>query len=112
MSHREYQQFLRSLIVTEYICSGNHESGGRWKQSPLAEDLEDLEAVSNHLKDRYGYVIDLVVGHSKGSIVGFRWMATSEHGKTASAYVNVSGRYRMEVRPQVPANSSNPEIRH
>ena len=51
------------------------------------------------LKSQYGYVVDLVVGHSRGSIVAFRWMATSEDGKGVSAFVNVSGRYRMEVCP-------------
>lgn len=60
--------------------------------------MEDLQAVVDHLKDEFGYVVDLVIGHSRGSIVGFRWIATSEDGKKAAAFVNVSGRYRMEVR--------------
>jgi uncharacterized protein len=60
--------------------------------------MEDLQAVVDHLKNEFGYVVDLVVGHSRGSIVGFRWLATSEDGRKAAAYVNVSGRYRMEVR--------------
>ncbi|EAU86091.2 hypothetical protein CC1G_07170 [Coprinopsis cinerea okayama7 len=75
---------------------GNHESGGRWKQGALHEDLEDLQAVADYLKAKYGYSIDLVIGHSRGSIAGFRWLATSEDGRKVSAFVNVSGRYRME----------------
>lgn len=78
--------------------SGNHETGGAWKQGALEEDLEDLVAVVDYLKATYGYVVDLVVGHSRGSLVAFRWLCTSEEGKLVSGYVNASGRYRMNVR--------------
>ena len=60
----------------------------------------DLQAVVDYLKATYGYVIDLLVGHSRGSIVGFRWLATTDDGRKVSAFVNASGRYRMAVRVQ------------
>lgn len=78
---------------------GSYESGGTWKQGALHEDIEDLQAVVDYLKVTYGYVVDLLVGHSRGSIMAFRWLATSEDGRKVSAFVNVSGRYRMEVGP-------------
>ena len=60
----------------------------------------DLQAVVDYLKATYGYVIELLVGHSRGSIVAFRWLATTEDGRKVSAFVNASGRYRMAVRVQ------------
>lgn len=48
-----------------------------------------------YLRNTYGYEIDVVVGHSRGSVVGMYWLCTSEEGKRARAMVNVSGRYRM-----------------
>ncbi|RDB18938.1 hypothetical protein Hypma_014332 [Hypsizygus marmoreus] len=77
---------------------GNHETGGVWRQGALENDLEDLFAVVEHLKIVYGYVIDLVVGHSRGSLVAMRWICTSEDGKKISGFVNASGRYRMRVK--------------
>jgi len=93
--------FLTALYfwwLTCILCfSGNHETGGKWKQGALREDIEDLQAVVDYLKSNYGYVIDLVVGHSRGSIAAFRWLCTSEDGRKVSAFVNASGRYRMAV---------------
>jgi len=74
---------------------GNHETGGTWKQGALDEDVDDVSAVADYLQTTYGYVIDMLVGHSRGSIVGFRWICTHKEGKNVTAYVNISGRYRM-----------------
>ena len=81
-----------------FTSSGNHETGGNWKQGALDEDLVDLQVVVDYLKQTYGYVIELLVGHSRGSIVAFRWISTTEDGRKVSAFVNASGRYRMAVR--------------
>jgi uncharacterized alpha/beta hydrolase family protein len=54
--------------------------------------------VVSYLRNTYGYEIDVVVGHSRGSVVGMYWLCTSEEGQHARAMVNVSGRYRMDVR--------------
>lgn len=80
---------------------GNHETGGTWKQGALEEDLEDVNVVVAHLKSTYGYEIELVVGHSRGSLVGFRWIASTEDGRKVPAFVNVSARYRMRVSAHV-----------
>lgn len=88
----------RSLIDSyPYYRRGNHETGGTWKQGALEEDLEDLNVVVAHLQSKYSYKIELVVGHSRGSLVGFRWISTTEIGKKVPAFINVSGRYRMGV---------------
>ena len=59
--------------------------------------MEDLNAVVAYLKSKYSYEIELVVGHSRGSLVGFRWISTTETGRKVPAFINVSGRYRMRV---------------
>lgn len=76
---------------------GNHESGGTWKQAAIHEDVEDVRLVVAYLTEKYGYEIDLVIGHSRGSVVGMSWCCTSEEGTKVSGFVNASGRYRMEV---------------
>ena len=57
--------------------------------------------MAQYLKTEYGYVIDFVVGHSRGSVVAFYWIAHSPHAKDVGAFVNASGRYRMQVRPVI-----------
>lgn len=53
-----------------------------------------------YLKNEYGYVVDMLVGHSRGSVTALLWLCKHKDGdaKTLTSYVNVSGRYRMEVR--------------
>jgi pimeloyl-ACP methyl ester carboxylesterase len=63
----------------------------------LHEDIEDMNAVVSYLKATYGYEIELIVGHSRGSLVGLRWVSTTDEGRKVSALINVSGRYRMRV---------------
>jgi uncharacterized protein len=90
---------LNALKLKPFLgwSRGNHETGGTWKQGALSEDLVDLKAVVAYLKFTYGYVVDLVVGHSRGSIVAMRWICTTEEGRNISGFVNASGRYRMAV---------------
>ena len=76
---------------------GNHETGGEWRVGAILNDVADIDTVVAYLHKEYGYVVDLLVGHSRGVISGMRWMCTSEEGKKVRAFVNVSGRYRLEV---------------
>jgi len=57
--------------------------------------------VVDYLRRIYGYEVDVVVGHSRGSVVGMHWLCTSEEGQRARAMINVSGRYRMHVREMI-----------
>ena len=63
-----------------------------------------------YLRSTYGYEVDMVVGHSRGSVVGMHWLCTSEEGKRVRALVNVSGRYRMHVRVFQSHSSTRTEI--
>ena len=60
--------------------------------------MDDVRVVVAYLAEEYGYKIDLVIGHSLGSIAAMRWMCTSNEGKLVGGFVNVSARYRMDVR--------------
>lgn len=78
-------------------CRGNHETGGPFKQGRLYDDVADIEVAVDFLKDNFGYKVDLVVGHSRGSTAAMHWVCRSEEGRRISAMVNASGRYRMHV---------------
>ncbi|EIW59500.1 alpha/beta-hydrolase [Trametes versicolor FP-101664 SS1] len=77
---------------------GNHETPGTWAFGRFTNDVLDLEVVVDYLAREFGYVVDMVVGHSRGSVVGMLWLCKHRDGaaKDATRYVNVSGRYRME----------------
>ncbi|KAL1692023.1 Alpha/Beta hydrolase protein [Schizophyllum commune] len=107
--HKDYlyqKKLARELPLDSFRFDfrGNHETPGKWRAGALEEDVEDLAAVVAFLRSRYGYRIALLVGHSRGSIVGFRWMCTAVEAQEVGGFVNVSGRYRMEVQsPAVQA---------
>ncbi|THH17003.1 hypothetical protein EW146_g3725 [Bondarzewia mesenterica] len=87
-----------AFLMTERVAliwRGAHESGGGWVHSGIGRDVEDLRVVVDHLTRHYGYEVDLLVGHSRGSVVAMHWLCTSEEGKRVGGIVNASGRYRM-----------------
>lgn len=79
------------------INRGNHETGGAFKQGRLMDDVKDLIAVVAYLKRTFGYTPDLLVGHSRGSVVAQYWIYKTEDGRKVSGMVNASGRFRMNV---------------
>ncbi|ESK95681.1 ectomycorrhiza-regulated esterase lipase thioesterase family protein [Moniliophthora roreri MCA 2997] len=97
--HKDYL-FLKRLALRlpmdsfRFDFRGNHETPGKWNQGGMDEDIQDLNAVVDYLKTR-GYRVDLIVGHSRGSLVAFRWLCTAEDARTVSGFVNASARYRM-----------------
>ncbi|TDL22230.1 alpha/beta-hydrolase [Rickenella mellea] len=103
MGHKDYL-FQKKLALWLPIDSfrfdfrGSHETGGTWKMGSIEEDVEDLQVVVQHLTERLGYNIELIVGHSRGSLAAFRWLCTAEAAKRVGAFVNVAGRYRMWVQ--------------
>ncbi|KIK98979.1 hypothetical protein PAXRUDRAFT_610013 [Paxillus rubicundulus Ve08.2h10] len=102
MGHKDYlfQKRLASRLPFDsfrFDFRGNHESQGQRRYGGFHEDIEDLVTVVAYLRTTYGYEIDVVVGHSRGSLIGMCWLCTSEEGKRVRALVNVSGRYRMHL---------------
>lgn len=98
--HKDYL-FLKKLATTlsmdtfRFDFRGRFESPGIWRQNSLEQDVEDLCVVTEYLTTHFGYHIDLIVAHSRGTILAVRWLCTIEEGKTVSGFVDVSGRYRM-----------------
>ncbi|KAF8158499.1 ectomycorrhiza-regulated esterase [Crassisporium funariophilum] len=99
-----YQRRLANRLPLDsfrFDLRGNHESGG--EKMKLIADLADIQAVVDYLRSTYGYVIELIVAHSRASITSFRWICTTEDGRKLPAFVNLSARYSMDVHAPVGA---------
>ncbi|PCH40138.1 ectomycorrhiza-regulated esterase [Wolfiporia cocos MD-104 SS10] len=102
MGHKDYL-FQKRLALRLPIDSfrfdfrGNHETPGTWRLGDIDEDVQDIRVVAAYLTKRLGYVVDAVVGHSRGSVAGMLWVCwyADSDARTVRAYVNASGRYRM-----------------
>jgi len=71
----------------------------------LTNDVDDLQVVAEYMKQNYGYDVVMIIGHSRGSICGCKWLcAGSEETKSVRMFVNVSGRYRMDVSFSLPSS--------
>ncbi|KAI0822246.1 alpha/beta-hydrolase [Trametes gibbosa] len=103
LGHKDYL-FQKRLALRLPLDSfrfdfrGNHESSGAWHLAKFYNDVVDLEVVVDYLTSQFGYVVDMIVGHSRGSVVGMLWLCKHRDGaaKSVRGYVNVAGRYRME----------------
>jgi len=79
--------------------SGGHETPGQFTYGDFNSDIVDIDVVVKHLESKYGYVVTMMVSHSKASMVTMRYLCTyGEAAANVKCFVNVSGRYRM-VRP-------------
>ncbi|PFH54047.1 hypothetical protein AMATHDRAFT_73061 [Amanita thiersii Skay4041] len=102
MGHKDYlyQRRLAQRLPFDsfrFDFRGNHESSGKWRQGNVVGDAIDIQVVVNYLKQTYGYSIELLVGHSLGSLASFNWICHTNDGQNLPAFINVSGRYRMKV---------------
>ncbi|KAG8908627.1 hypothetical protein FRB99_004915 [Tulasnella sp. 403] len=101
LGHKDYL-FQKRLALRLPLDScrfdfrANHESNGSWRMSGFDQDVEDIKAVVSHLT-QLGYRVELVVAHSRGSVAAMRWISTTPEGRGISGFVNVAGRYRMEL---------------
>ncbi|KAF7365566.1 Peptidase-S9 domain-containing protein [Mycena venus] len=108
MGHKDYlfQRHLAQRLPLDsfrFDFRGNHETPGTWSQGGFVDDLQDLSAVAKYLENVYGYVISAVIGHSRGSLVGMRWISTAPEARDVTAFINVSSRYRMAKILEGPA---------
>jgi len=93
-----YQKRLARELPMDSFSFGFREATGTWLMGGLEADIKDLFAVVAYLtSDQFGYVIDLVVGHSRGSLVGLKWMCTANEGRGLRGFVNLATRHRMEL---------------
>lgn len=99
LGHKDYlyqKRLAKALPIDSFRFDfrGNHESTGPLMMSNFEDDQEDLQTVAKYLAGR-GYAVVLVVGHSRGSFGGFKWLCSTPEGRQLRGFVNVSGRYRM-----------------
>ncbi|KAI0768977.1 alpha/beta-hydrolase [Trametes elegans] len=103
LGHKDYL-FQKRLALRlpmdsfRFDFRGNHETPGPLLFGRFSNDLLDLEVVIEYLTKQLGYVIDMLVGHSRGSVVSLMYLCKHREGaaKEVTRFVNVSGRYRME----------------
>ncbi|KAF7971281.1 hypothetical protein HWV62_21528 [Athelia sp. TMB] len=96
MGHKDYlfQKRLAHRLNMDsfrFDFRGNHETGGSFKQAHIMDDVVDLEVVVAYLKCKFGYKIDLLVGHSRGSVVAQYWICKTEDGRRVSDRMSVWG---------------------
>lgn len=65
--------------------------------SAFDNDLADIRTVVAFLSTELGYIVDLIIGHSRGAIVAFKWISSTPEGRRVSYFVNCSGRNRTKV---------------
>ncbi|KAF9816927.1 hypothetical protein IEO21_03801 [Rhodonia placenta] len=101
--HKDYL-FQKRLALQLPIDSfrfdfrGNHETPGPWRLGNFNDDVLDIHVVVEYLTKELGYVVDLLVGHSRGSVTGMMWLCQyPAQSATVRGYANVSGRYRLYV---------------
>ena len=99
--------FCSSINSLSCFFRGNHETPGKWHFGQFENDVDDLEVVVAYLAKEFGYIVDMLVGHSRGSVVSMLWLCKHRDGlaKNVRRYVNVSGRYRMEVCSLLPSEA-------
>ncbi|KAI0917028.1 hypothetical protein AcW1_007670 [Taiwanofungus camphoratus] len=100
MGHKDYlfqKRLGLRLPLDSYRLDfrGNHETPGRWRLGNMDDDVVDIQVAVEYLVKEFGYVVDLVVGHSRGSVAAMHWICKYPGGRNVRGCVNVSGRYRM-----------------
>lgn len=70
--------------------------------SRFGDDVDDVEAVLEYLLRGYGYELALLVGHSRGSLGGWKWFAEKARGRRGGGedgrlplWVSLGGRWDM-----------------
>lgn len=100
-----HRQLAQALPIDSYRFDfrGNGDSTGDWTMGDLSNDVKDLASVIHHLHHREGYDLDLIVGHSRGSMISWMFLAKDENeleengGKSwLPNLVVASGRWQMD----------------
>lgn len=62
----------------------------------MGTDVVDMDVVFKHLESKYGYVVSMIVSHSKAAAATMVYLCThQEVAANVKCFVNVAGRYRM-----------------
>ncbi|CBQ71640.1 conserved hypothetical protein [Sporisorium reilianum SRZ2] len=101
-----YHRALASALPIDsfrFDFRGNGDTGGDWTMENLGNDVEDLSSVIRHLHHEHGYAVELIVAHSRGSMVSWMYLSRPEadlqRDMGEKTYVEklvvVSGRWHM-----------------
>ena len=98
--HRELANAL-PMDSFRFDFRGNGDTAGDWGMCNIAQDVEDLQAVVHHLRHQWGYRIELVIGHSRGSLDSWVYLGRDERLRwdddtDVPFLVVVSGRWEMK----------------
>lgn len=75
--HRALAQAL-TIDSYRFDFRGNGDTGGDWTMGNLDNDVRDLATVVRHLHHELGYVVELIVGHSRGSMISWLYLSKEE----------------------------------
>ncbi|KAJ1021054.1 hypothetical protein NDA13_005682 [Ustilago tritici] len=75
--HKQLAQAL-PIDSCRFDFRGNGDSGGDWTMGDLGNDVQDLSTVVSYLHRKEGYVLDLIVGHSRGSMISWMYLGKGE----------------------------------
>ncbi|CCM01873.1 uncharacterized protein FIBRA_03944 [Fibroporia radiculosa] len=89
MGHKDYlfQKRLGLKLPIDsfrFDFTGSHESSGQWRLGKIEGDAFDIHVVAEYLNRRYGYMVDLLVGHSRGSVAAMIWLCNYPQAATRS----------------------------
>jgi len=76
-----YHRALASALPIDsfrFDFRGNGDTGGDWTMGNLGNDVEDLSSVIRHLHRQLGYEVEMIVAHSRGSMVSWMYLSRSE----------------------------------
>lgn len=98
--HRELAESL-PMDSFRFDFRGNGDTNGTWGMCNTSQDIEDLQSVVYYLRNRLGYRIELIVGHSRGSLVSWAYLARDERLRwdddgDVPFFVAISGRWEMK----------------
>lgn len=108
LAHKDqaYHKLLAAQLPMDsfrFDFRANHETPGDWDMAKFENDIEDVECVLAHLYEKYGYQLDIFVGHSRGSLVGWKWFAENSptyrqrvQSSEPPLWVSLGGRWRMD----------------
>lgn len=60
-------------------------------------DVADLQIIYDYVTKKLGYVVDVIVAHSRGANTSFLWMCTSPDAAGVTRLVSVSSRFAFMV---------------
>ncbi|KAN0064833.1 hypothetical protein ACQY0O_001890 [Thecaphora frezii] len=105
LAHKDqtYHRLLAASLPLDsfrFDFRANAETPGEWNMASFDQDLVDLGACIDYLRNQLGYVVEVIIAHSRGALDGFKFFATRLADEVDASlrvpyYVALSARWRM-----------------